>query len=52
MELEEIFDLFLEGCLSFSLKEQFISFLIFFQNIGMICIDMFPQFSYIIGCVI
>jgi hypothetical protein len=33
MELEEIFGLFLEGCLSFFLKGQFISSLIFFKTL-------------------
>ncbi len=33
MELEEIFGLFLEGCLSSSLKGQFISSLIFFKTL-------------------
>jgi hypothetical protein len=39
--------------LSFFFPQRTIHFFFnFFQNIGMICIDMFPQCSYTIGCVL
>ncbi len=41
------------GRLSFLFPQRTIHFFFkFFQNIGMICIDMFRQCSYTIGCVL